>query len=262
MAPSVMHVDEIEKTLAGAGAGHLDSGVTSRVGSVLTWLPERGLGRAGAPTPVFVAATANRVESLPPELFRPGRFDQVFFLDLPEPTERAAVLDIHLRARTPTIPAEAIEALAGGHSGPSTSWRTTRWSPRLPLDRLPALARVLLGREALPEETTASLAREATEIVSAWLSRWAVPLAHTVGVEHALAIDAGGRRVAWDAPDAFLRSRLDLVTVDVRQATVCDWKSGWATEDDEDLHHARPNTYACGPAKSDAGTRNEIRCII
>ena len=83
--------------------------------------------------------------------------------------------------------------------------------------------------------TTAGLAREATALVSAWLSRWAVPLAHTVGVEHALAIDAGGRRVAWDAPDAFLRGRLDLVAVEGRQATVCDWKSGWLTEDDESL---------------------------
>ncbi len=60
-----------------------------------------------------------------------------------------------------------------------------------PLDRLPALARALLSGKALPEATTAGLAREATELVRAWLSRWAVPLAHTVGVEHALAIDAG-----------------------------------------------------------------------
>ena len=61
-----------------------------------------------------------------------------------------------------------------------------------PLDRLPALARALLSGKALPEATTAGLAREATELVRAWLSRWAVPLAHTVGIEHALAIDAGG----------------------------------------------------------------------
>jgi SpoVK/Ycf46/Vps4 family AAA+-type ATPase len=107
MAPCVLHVDEIEKTLAGAGAGHLDSGVTSRVvGSLLTWLQERGLGPDGAPAPVFVVATANRVEQLPPELFRPGRFDQVFFLDLPEPSERAAVIEIHLRGRKQSLPAE------------------------------------------------------------------------------------------------------------------------------------------------------------
>ena len=55
------------------------------------------------PAPVFVVATANRVESLPPELFRPGRFDQVFFLDLPDTAERRAVLDIHLRARRQAV---------------------------------------------------------------------------------------------------------------------------------------------------------------
>ena len=114
-----------------------------------------------------------------------------------------------------------------------------------PLDRLPALARALLSGKALPEATTAALAREATKLVSAWLSRWAVPLAHTVGVEHALAIDAEGRLVAWEAPDAFLRGRLDLVAVEGRQATICDWKSGWLTEDDDDLRRAwAPGCYA------------------
>ena len=122
MAPCVLHVDEIEKTLAGAGAGHLDSGVSSRVvGSLLTWLQERGLGRDGTPAPVFVVATANRVEALPPELFRPGRFDQVFFLDLPEPTERAAVLEIHLRARRQAVPRDAIEGLAARTEGYSAA---------------------------------------------------------------------------------------------------------------------------------------------
>jgi putative RecB family exonuclease len=113
------------------------------------------------------------------------------------------------------------------------------------LDRLPALARALVSGKVLPEETTAGLAREATELVSAWLSRWTVPLAHTVGVEHTLAIDVDGGLVTWDAPEAFLRGRLDLVAVDGRHATVCDWKSGWVTEDDEGLRHAwAPGCYA------------------
>jgi hypothetical protein len=99
--------------------------------------------------------------------------------------------------------------------------------------------------KGLPEATTAGLARHATELVSAWLSRWAVPLAHTVGVEHALAIDIRGERVEWEAPDAFLRGRLDLVAVEGRRATVCDWKSGWLTEDDDDLRRAwAPGCYA------------------
>jgi hypothetical protein len=114
-----------------------------------------------------------------------------------------------------------------------------------PLDQLPALARALLSGTARPEATTAGLAREATELVRAWLSRWTVPLAQTVGIEHALAIDARGERVEWEAPDAFLRGRLDLVAVEGRQATVYDWKSGWLTEDDEGLRRAwAPGCYA------------------
>lgn len=113
MAPCVLHVDEIEKALAGAGAGHLDSGVTSRVvGQLLTWLQERGLGPDGTPAPVFVVATANRVEALPPELFRPGRFDQVFFLDLPETAERAQVLQIHLAKRRQRVSDAELTRLA------------------------------------------------------------------------------------------------------------------------------------------------------
>ena len=89
------------------------------------------------------------------------------------------------------------------------------------------------------------IAREATALVARGWAAWAVPLAHTVGVEHALAIDAEGRRVAWDAPDAFLRGRLDLVAVEGRQATVYDWKSSWLTEDDEGLRRAwAPGCYA------------------
>jgi SpoVK/Ycf46/Vps4 family AAA+-type ATPase len=122
MAPCVLQVDEIEKALAGAGAGHLDSGVTSRVvGTLLTWLQERGLGRDGVPAPVFVVATANRVEALPPELFRPGRFDQVFFLDLPDPAERRTVLEIHLRARRQTVAEGALERLASQTEGYSAA---------------------------------------------------------------------------------------------------------------------------------------------
>ena len=66
-----------------------------------------------------------------------------------------------------------------------------------------------------------------------------------MAVEHALAIDTRGRQVEWDAPDAFLRGRLDLVAVEGRQATVCDWKSGWLTEDDGTLAWVwAPGCYA------------------
>jgi hypothetical protein len=88
VAPVVLWVDEIEKGLGGGGDGR-----HARVfGAFLTWLQER---RAA----VFVAATANEVDKLPPELVRRGRFDEVFFVDLPSVTERAQILAVHLRRR-------------------------------------------------------------------------------------------------------------------------------------------------------------------
>jgi ATP-dependent 26S proteasome regulatory subunit len=94
VAPAVLWIDEVEKGLSGIGSsGSTDSGVTARVfGTLLTWLQEKT-------APVFVIATANRIESLPPELLRKGRFDEIFFVDLPVPAERREILEIHLRRR-------------------------------------------------------------------------------------------------------------------------------------------------------------------
>lgn len=94
VAPAVLWVDEIDKGMAGlASSGATDSGVTARVmGTFLTWLQEKS-------SPVFVVATANRIEALPPELLRKGRFDEIFFIDLPTADERRAIFEIHLRAR-------------------------------------------------------------------------------------------------------------------------------------------------------------------
>jgi AAA+ superfamily predicted ATPase len=90
MAPCVLWMDEIEKGLAPDGE---DGGVSRRVlGALLTWMAER---RAR----VFLAATANDISALPPELLRKGRFDEIFFVDLPGPAERAAIFGIHLRRR-------------------------------------------------------------------------------------------------------------------------------------------------------------------
>jgi AAA+ superfamily predicted ATPase len=90
VAPCVLWVDEIEKALAHGG---LDSGTSTRVfGSFLTWMQEKT-------APVFVVATANDISSLPPELLRKGRFDEIFFLDLPTLEERKEILGVHLRKR-------------------------------------------------------------------------------------------------------------------------------------------------------------------
>ena len=92
IAPAVLWVDELEKSLSGIGSsGVSDSGVTARVfGSFLTWLQEKT-------APVFVVATANRIDSLPAELLRKGRFDEIFFIDLPTDIERAQIFTIHLK---------------------------------------------------------------------------------------------------------------------------------------------------------------------
>jgi len=94
VAPVVLWVDEIEKGLSGAsGSGQADSGVSARVfGALLTWLQEKT-------APVFVVATANRIADLPPELLRKGRFDEIFFIDLPAAPERREIFDIHVRKR-------------------------------------------------------------------------------------------------------------------------------------------------------------------
>lgn len=92
MSPCVLFVDEVDKGLGGIGAGG-DSGTTMRVlGTYLTWLQE-------LKAPVFNIVTANRVNGLPPELLRRGRFDQIFSVSMPSPPERRDVLEIHLRKR-------------------------------------------------------------------------------------------------------------------------------------------------------------------
>ena len=94
VAPVVLWVDEIEKGLSGLGSsGSVDGGVTARVfGTLLTWLQEKT-------APVFVVATANRIDMLPPELLRKGRFDEIFFIDLPAAQERQEILRIHVANR-------------------------------------------------------------------------------------------------------------------------------------------------------------------
>ncbi|MCE7982562.1 MAG: AAA family ATPase [Caldilinea sp. CFX5] len=94
IAPVVLWVDEIEKGFSGVGSSNVsDAGTAARVfGSFITWLQEKQ-------APVFVIATANSVEHLPPELVRKGRFDEIFFVDLPDLPERLDIWAIHLKKR-------------------------------------------------------------------------------------------------------------------------------------------------------------------
>jgi hypothetical protein len=108
LAPCVLWVDEVEKALAG---GDGDSGVSQRVlGTFLTWLAEQ---RAR----IFVVATANDIQALPPELIRKGRFDEIFFVDLPSRAVRADILAIHARKRGVNLSPEELAVLASHSEG-------------------------------------------------------------------------------------------------------------------------------------------------
>lgn len=90
MAPCILMIDEIEKGLGGASDGGGDGGTTQRVfGFLLSWMSDKT-------APVFVVATANNFEKLPPEMLRKGRFDEIFFVDFPNAIERRQVFEIHI----------------------------------------------------------------------------------------------------------------------------------------------------------------------
>ena len=92
VAPSILWVDEIEKSLSGINSNG-DSGTSSRIfGTFLTWMQEKT-------APVFVIATANNISGLPAELLRKGRFDEIFFVDLPTKNERKEIFKLHLEKR-------------------------------------------------------------------------------------------------------------------------------------------------------------------
>jgi hypothetical protein len=114
MAPVILWIDEIEKGLAPSGSQDADGGLSRRLfGSFLTWLQEKEAD-------VFVVATANDLSALPPELLRKGRFDEIFFVDLPDAQERARILSIHLRLRKQDpaqFDIERIAVSAEGFSG-------------------------------------------------------------------------------------------------------------------------------------------------
>ncbi|MGB8701950.1 MAG: AAA family ATPase [Thermosynechococcaceae cyanobacterium] len=115
ISPAILFIDEMDKAFAGgAGSADSDGGTSSRIfGSFLTWMQEKT-------SPVFVMATANRVERLPGEFLRKGRFDEIFFVDLPTKEEREEIFRIHLSKRREEIERFDIEQLANvceGFSG-------------------------------------------------------------------------------------------------------------------------------------------------
>ena len=113
LAPCVLWVDELEKIFAGSSpdSASSDAGTAARLlGAFLSWMQDR---RA----PVFVAATCNNVELLPPELIRKGRFDEIFFVDLPNSAERKAIFETHLRKRKVNVNDFNLPALVSASEG-------------------------------------------------------------------------------------------------------------------------------------------------
>ena len=93
MAPCVLWIDEVDKGFAGIGGVQGDSGAQARVfGSLITWMQEKK-------SPVFIVATANNIEQLPPEFMRKGRFDEIFFVNLPTEKERVEIFRLHISRR-------------------------------------------------------------------------------------------------------------------------------------------------------------------
>ena len=113
VAPCVLWIDEIEKGLS-TDEGNGDGGVSRRVlGFLLTWMAERR-------SRVFLVATANQIDALPPELLRKGRFDETFFVDLPDAATRAQLFSLHLKKRglePSTFDVASLAAASEGFSG-------------------------------------------------------------------------------------------------------------------------------------------------
>jgi SpoVK/Ycf46/Vps4 family AAA+-type ATPase len=108
MAPCVLWMDEIEK---GVSPGQADDGVSLRIlGTLLTWMAENR-------RQVFIVATANDIQRLPPELIRKGRLDEIFFIDLPQEAVRREIFDIHLRRRNQAPSGFDLELLASASEG-------------------------------------------------------------------------------------------------------------------------------------------------
>lgn len=164
MAPVVLWIDEIEKAFASAASTSTDGGLSRRMfGALLTWMQERT-------APVFLAATANDIEALPPELLRKGRFDEIFFVDLPSAEARESILSIHLRKRKQDpagLDLEQLVAASEGFSGAEIeqaiiSALATAFADRQPLDT----ARI---REALETSPPLSVTmKEKIDDLRAW----------------------------------------------------------------------------------------------
>ena len=170
LAPSVLWIDEVEKALA-TGHGGEDGGLSQRIlGTVLTWMQERK-------APVFILATANDLDALPIETVRRGRFDEVFFFDLPTAEERCEIFGLQLarRGRTPAeFDLETLATAAGNFSGAEIEGAIVAALYRAFGARSPLTTELIL-EEIRFTRPLAQLRREEVERLRVWGRQHAVP---------------------------------------------------------------------------------------
>jgi AAA+ superfamily predicted ATPase len=173
LAPCVLWIDELEKVFAGSGpdSASADAGVSSRLlASFLSWMQDRK-------APVFVAATCNNVSALPPELIRKGRFDELFFVDLPSQAERKQIFGIQLgkRKRNPAdFNLDQVAAAAQGFSGAEieSAVQTALYAAYSQKQQLTTQHLLAAIQATVPLSTTRA---EEIEALREWAEKRAVP---------------------------------------------------------------------------------------
>jgi hypothetical protein len=166
MAPVVMWIDEIEKGFAGAATQSVDGGLSKRMfGALLTWMQEHR-------SHVFLVATANDIEALPPELLRKGRFDEIFFVDLPDESVRREVFAIHFRrcGRDPAALGIDLDRLAAATEGysPAEIDHAVNAALHDAYETGGAMTTDLIERAALRSPPLSATARERVEGLREW----------------------------------------------------------------------------------------------
>jgi len=170
MSPCVLWIDEIEKGLASDESGG-DGGVSKRIlGTLLTWMSERK-------EPVFLVATANDISRLPPELLRKGRFDEIFFVDLPDATTRSDILCIHLKRRKldpVDFDLSALSAATEGFSGAEIEQAIVASMYEAHAHKVPLSTRHILDEISRTRPLSVMMA-EKVEDLRAWARERCVP---------------------------------------------------------------------------------------
>jgi SpoVK/Ycf46/Vps4 family AAA+-type ATPase len=171
MSPVILWIDEIEKAFASAGSDSADGGLSQRMfGTLLSWMQDHR-------QPIFLIATANNIAQLPPELMRKGRFDEIFFVDLPEKADRESIFGIHLRKRKrekADFEMQALVEASEGYSGAEIEQAVVSGMYAAFADDVPCNTDHILAAIRLSQPLSVVL-RERVEQLRAWAKGRCVP---------------------------------------------------------------------------------------